>query len=363
MNPLPVIERRRQFWQKIERALSPVAGLFIIAAVPMGGLDLLFAGFGVLQVPFPVSVVAPTCALSLLSIAIVVVARKKVREHCTALMVELVKTPAAAEMASFPKIFLFLRSFEDDQFIGSRRKGSQIVDAWEDDEGHCHRIESFPRRLDYFERDDWELESSLSRELEKHGIVVALGNQSYQLAEPGAIKVPIDSTEWQHAASRLMDWAQIIICVPGCTPGVRWEVEKILGSPKHAAKTILVNPGNSLRQERKPDLFDSEAVRLSSPGFDAPQVGFWNAIQSQYRAYNFPKFEPFGEWFMTDCHTKSLRDRERWDTKPAKDLLLISERNGLLELDPADRVRLRKYKPSARTRSYLRPERTDFSAQ
>jgi hypothetical protein len=239
------------------------------------------------------------------------------------------------------RCILYLRSFKHDQFVGYDRK---------------NRIPAVGSNglplLDQPRPSDWELEEKLSFVLDHYGIFVAVGSDSYSV---GAARIVSTDETWQQDVEALMERAQVIICVPGTTLGSILEVE-LLSEKSLLTKTVFVNPGDNLIQMRGSTEFSTERfkseLREDGPYYRAPQPTFWADICSAYKTYNFPSFQPAGEWFILENFTqengsRSFRicDHQKWRAgeSPELDLLAILQRRHLLDLKALDARRVRQH--------------------
>ena len=59
-----------------------------------------------------------------------------------------------------------------------------------------------------------------------------------------------DETDWKAAVAKLLEGAAQVVLVPGTTPGVSWELERVRASNNLARKTLLVNPEPKSSGER-----------------------------------------------------------------------------------------------------------------
>lgn len=94
------------------------------------------------------------------------------------------------------RVVLFLRSFEDDQFIGHAKVKNELFvhcDVWENEKGEVLQISKSPFYSEYdntmHKRGEWELESTLAKRLEGYCNFIALGSDSYEI---GAVRIPFD---------------------------------------------------------------------------------------------------------------------------------------------------------------------------
>ena len=246
-------------------------------------------------------------------------------------------------------LLLYLRSFADEQFIGHvvwrqyRWSPEEIGDVFLNNGVPCpinsqylsdKTVREFNRVVDWrkskrvLPKRDWELETELDARLSAYGTFVAIGNDTYS---QGAIRLRSTDERWRKDLERLASHAKLIICAPGSTEGVRWEVTTLI-ERGHDRKTIFANPGNSLLRNKKPELFVGPWRRDTVP----PQISFWNGVLKNHPS--FPAFAPLGEWF-----TIAPVDRQPWGIQPVLDLFAIAKRHGMLELTKSDEWALAHY--------------------
>jgi hypothetical protein len=160
--------------------------------------------------------------------------------------------------------------------------------------------------------------------------------------------------------AQLMASAQIIICVPDKTPGTEWELEELF-SLQYERKTVFANPGNCLIQDKKPDMFNplllrrEQAEQTEREGdppvrYKPAQLLFHEKFASAVNNWEFPAFQPLGEWFAVERSSGIAQkkfipiDRQVWGHSPALDLLELGRRRGLLVLSERTTKRLNIYK-------------------
>lgn len=108
-------------------------------------------------------------------------------------------------------------------------------------------------------------EEAVAPEISKYGPLIAVGNPREDLPQLGAARARFSNETWKEPVLQMLDQSRVILLVSGIkpgtpqqhtdalkrgdllsvldlTPGVRWEVERILGSPLQDKLLVLFKP-------------------------------------------------------------------------------------------------------------------------
>lgn len=75
---------------------------------------------------------------------------------------------------------------------------------------------------------EYSYEQDLTRQLRKIGPVIAIGNPSERLPELGAARMYVREGNWQEKVNDLMLRAQLIVLHVGSSPGLQWEIARVV---------------------------------------------------------------------------------------------------------------------------------------
>jgi hypothetical protein len=266
-------------------------------------------------------------------------------------------------------VFLYLRSFINDGFIGERGTIEALPEfvsvvrpdmlrdppVLRNSLGRlelCTKLEYGSPAVQQFlalakSRRDWRMDDQLGL-IDDVGLCIAIGDTSTPI---NAAIVRSTDESWQRDVDLLMHEAQVMVFAPGNTDGTHWELRKLVDNG-FLGKTLFANPGNNIVLSKKPQL--EEQARKDKEVdqnyySDFPQVAFWNELSRRYSDYEFPDFEPLGEWFVletsgSDSQSKlTVADRQTWGKSPVLDLLALAQRRGLITVDGMANWRLQRY--------------------
>jgi hypothetical protein len=226
-------------------------------------------------------------------------------------------TPSSLKIKSF----IFLRPFADDGNIGGRVRGFS--------EDHPDDIVRARGR--------WNLERQIADTLDSYGIFWAIG----QGRAFGAARIASTEADWQHEVVQLMQRAELIICVPRANEGTKWEINKLF-ELKLENKAVFMDPGcNFLPPDRASFFPHGKEVDLKIA---------WSKLKRELPEFNFPEFDPVGEFFMIERQTDScevsrykISARQSWGKSVRLDLLALLDRCELIRLSIWDRWRVDRY--------------------
>jgi hypothetical protein len=113
---------------------------------------------------------------------------------------------------------------------------------------------------------EWLFEHMLARAVRRSGPVVALGKPGEQ--QFGSVLV--GEAEWRETATKLIDHATRVVCVPSCHAGTLWEIDHILARG-HLHKTVFIMPPRNPRPKgerklKKSELEDDELSPIFGDG-------------------------------------------------------------------------------------------------
>lgn len=245
------------------------------------------------------------------------------------------------------KIFIYLRSFSEDHKVRNpistafrNTFNSFMFVRWQ--RRLLHRfflLQPPPTFIRYYVREYhwivgsrrfWNLEKVLSDVLDSYGVLIAIGNQEFG----DVARIPSTDETWQSDVAPLMRRADLIICNPGRTEGTAWELSKVFGE-NFEAKTIFVDPGHN---------------RFGSNDGESEWDAEWAYLQRACKQYDFPDFEPLGEFFTIRRRLGRGSDdfvvehRHSWGEIIQRDLLTLLDASRLLRLSAWDRWRAARHR-------------------
>jgi hypothetical protein len=183
----------------------------VLSLVPAISLPVL-----ALQPDYREAVTGGWAAVVLISLSLAVACARRGRRHLFA---------AAAKAANLDEPFtLYLRSFLEDQTTVLR-------------DGLFYRVWLVEPMFDVLRL--VRFEEVLAEATWPFEPVVAIGRPGEALPELGALRLTVDSSEWQETIERLLERARHILMTVGFTSGLKWEFQQI-DTPEKLAKLSLV---------------------------------------------------------------------------------------------------------------------------